>query len=232
MAEMLLINPKTRGRRKARRSNPIGARKTRRASARRRNPIAAMTRRVMRRRNPIGAMMNRRVMRRRRNPIGMGRMGMASVVGMVREGLMSGVGAVAFGVVHGQIQKYLPDSLKVIPGKIGAGDAVKALITVVLGQVLSGVTRGYSKKAAAASLTVQMHDLVKGFVPATLPLGGVGGLGYMSPAGIAMGTNRVGPIRRGMNAYTQGTPLLSAYTSGGTQLLNGARSREGVTAIR
>jgi hypothetical protein len=230
MAEMLLINPKTRGRRKARRSNPIGARKARRTSARRRrNPIAAMTRRVMRRRNPIGAMMNRRVMRRRRNPIGMGRMGMASVVGMVREGLMSGVGAVAFGIVHGQIAKFLPAALRVVPGRIGAGDAVKALITVVLGQALSGVTRGYSKKAAAASLTVQMHDLVKGFVPAALPLGG---LGYMSPAGIAMGTNRVGPIRRGMNAYTQGTPLLSAYTSGGTQLLNGARSREGVTAIR
>jgi hypothetical protein len=228
MAEMLLINPKTRGRRKARRSNPIGARKTRRASARRRNPIAAMTRRVMRRRNPIG-MMKRRVMRRRRNPIGMGRMGMASVVGMVREGLMSGVGAVAFGVVHGQIQKFLPAALRVVPGKIGAGDAVKALITVVLGQALSGVTRGYSKKAAAASLTVQMHDLVKGFVPAALPLGG---LGYMSPAGIAMGTNRVGPIRRGMNAYTGGTPLLSAYTSGGSQLLNGARNREGVTTIR
>jgi hypothetical protein len=225
MAEMLLINPR---RRKAARKT-TSKRRVRRASARRRNPIAAMTRRVMRRRNPIGAMMNRRVMRRRRNPIGMGRVGMASVVGMVREGLMSGVGAVAFGIVHGQIAKFLPAALRVVPGRIGAGDAVKALITVVLGQALSGVTRGYSKKAAAASLTVQMHDLVKGFVPAALPLGG---LGYMSPAGIAMGTNRVGPIRRGMNAYTQGTPLLSAYTSGGTQLLNGARSREGVTAIR
>lgn len=225
MAEMLLINPR---RRKAARK-ATSKRRVRRASARRRNPIGAMmNRRVMRRRNPIG-MMKRRVMRRRRNPIGMGRMGMASVVGMVREGLMSGVGAVAFGVVHGQIQKFLPVALRVVPGKIGAGDAVKALITVVLGQALSGVTRGYSKKAAAASLTVQMHDLVKGFVPPALPLGG---LGYMSPAGIAMGTNRVGPIRRGMNAYTQGTPLLSAYTSGGTQLLNGARSREGVTAVR
>jgi hypothetical protein len=47
-----------------------------------------------------------------------------------------------------------------------------------------------------------------------------------------MGTNRVGPIRRGMNAYTQGTPLLSAYTSGPSQLLNGARNREGVTSVR
>lgn len=227
MAEMLLINPR---RRKARKTT--AKRRVRRASTarRRRNPIAAVARRVMyrRRRNPIG-LMKRRVMRRRRNPIGMGRVGMGSVVSMVREGLMSGVGAVAFGVVHGQIQKFLPAALRVVPGRIGAGDAVKALITVVLGQALSGVTRGYSKKAAAASLTVQMHDLVKGFVPAALPLGG---LGYASPAGISMGTNRVGPIRRGMNAYTGGTPLLSAYTSGGSQLLNGARSREGVTAVR
>lgn len=226
MAEMLLINPR---RRKAARK-ATSKRRVRRASTarRRRNPIAAVARYTRRRRNPIG-LMKRRVMRRRRNPIGMGRMGVGSVVSMVREGLMSGVGAVAFGVVHGQIQKFLPAALRVVPGRIGAGDAVKALITVVLGQALSGVTRGYSKKAAAASLTVQMHDLVKGFVPAALPLGG---LGYASPAGIAMGTNRVGPIRRGMNAYTGGTPLLSAYTSGGSQLLNGARSREGVTAIR
>lgn len=224
MAEMLLINPRRRKARKA-----TAKRRVRRAStARRRNPIAAVARYTRRRRNPIG-MMKRRVMRRRRNPIGMGRLGMGSIVGMVREGLMSGVGAVAFGVVHGQIQKFLPAALKVVPGKIGAGDAVKALITVVLGQALSGVTRGYSKKAAAASLTVQMHDLVKGFVPAALPLGG---LGFASPAGIAMGTNRVGPIRRGMNAYTGGTPLLSAYTSGASQLLNGARNREGVTSIR
>lgn len=223
MAEMLLINPRRRKARKA-----TAKRRVRRASsARRRNPIAAVAR-YARRRNPIG-LMKRRVMRRRRNPIGMGRLGMGSVVSMVREGLMSGVGAVAFGVVHGQIQKFLPATLRVVPGKIGAGDAVKALITVFLGQALSGATRGWSKKAAAASLTVQMHDLVKGFVPAALPLGG---LGYASPAGIAMGTNRVGPIRRGMNAYTGGTPLLSAYTSGGSQLLNGARSREGVTTIR
>ena len=225
MAEMLLINPRRRKARKA-----TAKRRVRRASTarRRRNPIAAVARYTRRRRNPIGVM-KRRVMRRRRNPIGMGRMGMGSVVGMIREGLMSGVGAVAFGVVHGQIQKFLPATLRVVPGKIGAGDAVKALITVVLGQALSGVTRGYSKKAAAASLTVQMHDLVKGFVPAALPLGG---LGYASPAGIAMSTNRVGPIRRGMNAYTGGsTPLLSAYT-GGSPLLNGARSREGVTTIR
>ena len=96
-----------------------------------------------------------------------------------------------------------------------------------MGQALNGVTRGFSKKAAMASLTVQAHDLLKGFVPAALPLG------YASPAYIAQGTNRVGPIRSGMNAYTPPgqTPLLSAYTSG-SQLLNGARRREGASTYR
>ena len=89
------------------------------------------------------------------------------------------------------------------------------------------VTRGLSRKAAMASLTVQAHDLLKGFVPAALPLG------YASPALVAQGTNRVGPIRQGMNAYTPPgqTPLLSAYTKG-TQLLSGARGREGHSMYR
>jgi len=216
MAEMLLINPRRRKARKA-----TAKRRVRRASTarRRRNPmpLANVARRVMRRRRSAVKMY-----RRRRNPIGM-RGG--SFMTMIREGVMGGVGAVAFGVIHGQIQKFLPAALKVTPGQIGAGDAVKAVITVFLGNALSGVTRGWSKKAAAASLTVQAHDLVKGFVPAALPLG------YATPAGVAMGTQRVGPIRRGMNAYTSGNaPLLSAYTSG-SSLLNGARSREGV-AVR
>lgn len=216
MAEMLLINPRRRKARKA-----TAKRRVRRASTarRRRNPmpLANVARRVMRRRRTAV-----KAYRRRRNPIGM-RGG--AYMSMIREGIMGGVGAVAFGVIHGQIQKFLPAALKVTPGQIGAGDAVKAVITVFLGNALSGVTRGWSKKAAAASLTVQAHDLVKGFVPAALPLG------YATPAGVAMGTQRVGPIRRGMNAYTSGNaPLLSAYTSG-SSLLNGARSREGV-AVR
>ena len=132
-----------------------------------------------------------------------------------------------FDIVHGQIKRFLPANLQVTPGSIGVGDAVRAVITVVVGQALSKATRGFSKKAAMASLTVQAHDLLKGFVPSNLPLG------YASPAMIAQGTNRVGPIRgsMGMNAYTRPgvTPLLSAYTSG-TPLLNGAaQRREGVS---
>ena len=212
MAEMLLINPRKRTRK---------VRKTAAKRRVRRNPIAAMSRRV--RRNPVRAL-KRRVMRRR-NPIGMA--GMTGYMNSIREALMGGVGAVAFDIVHGQIKRFLPAALQVTPGKIGAGDAVRAIITVFVGQALNGVTRGFSKKAAMASLTVQAHDLLKGFVPAALPLG------YASPAMVAQGTNRVGPIRQGVNAYTKpgSTPLLSAYTSG-SQLLNGARNREGHSMYR
>ena len=217
MAEMLLINPRKRAR-KARRTT---TKRTR--VARRRNPITS-TVPIARKRNPVRAM-RRRIMRRRRNPIGMG--AASGYINAIRDALMGGVGAVAFDIVHGQIKRFLPAALQVQPGKIGAGDAVRAIITVFAGEALNKVTRGFSRKAAMASLTVQAHDLLKGFVPAALPLG------YASPAMIAQGTNRVGPIRQGMNAYTPPgqTPLLSAYTKG-TQLLSGARGREGHSMYR
>ena len=218
MAEMLLINPR---RRKARKARPAAKRRTVRAR-RRRNPVAVAAAPVRRRRNPIRAA-KRRVMsrRRRRNPISLGG---GSMMSLLRDALIGGAGAVAFDVVHGQIQKFLPVSLQRVPGTVGAGDAVKAIITVAVGQLLSKPTRGLSRKAAAAALTVQAHDIIKGFVPATMPLG------FASPAMIAQGTNRVGPIRSGMNAYTRPgvTPLLSAYMPGNvTPLLSGARQREG-----
>lgn len=216
---MLLINPQ---RRKSRRKTAA----KRRTHARvRKNPMTMTTtvRRRVKRRNPMHMM--RRAVMRRRNPIGAGMA--SSYLRDVREALMAGAGAVVFDIVHGQIKRFLPTSLQVTPGSIGAGDAVRAVITVVVGQALNKVTRGFSKKAAMASLTVQAHDLLKGFVPASLPLG------YMSPAMVAQGTNRVGPIRgtTGMNAYMRPgpTPLLSAYTSG-TPLLNGSvQRREGVS---
>ena len=208
MAQMLLINPRKRRATKRK----AGAKRRVRARARRKNPMTrtATARTVMRRRNPIGG-------------------GMGSYMNVIRDAVMGGAGAIMIDVVYGQINKFLPATLRTVPGTIGAGDAVKAIGTVFLGHALNKMTRGYSRKAAMASLTVQAYNLMKGFVPATLPLG------YASPAMIAQGTNRVGPIRRGMNAYTSGTPLLSAYTASGSgsPLLNGGRaktaSREGVS---
>ena len=218
MAEMLLINPRKRGTRKAtkrrvvRRKNPVTA-----MVRRKRNPLAAMRRR----RNPLARM---RMRTRRRNPIGGAMMG--GYMGQIREAVMGGAGALGMDLVYGQINSFLPAALKRVPGSIGAGDAVKAVITVALGGLLNKVTRGFSAKAAKASLTIQAYDIMKSFVPSGMTIG------YASPALIAQGTNRVGPIRRGMNAYTNGTPLLNAYMSPGkTALLSGARNREGVSNI-
>jgi len=227
MAEMLLINPRKR------RVHHTKKRTT--ATRRRHNPYGMTAvhhkRRTRRKHNPMSirsrVMHHTRRRTRRHNPI-MGSMG-GSYMTMIREALMGGAGAIGIDLLFGQVNKYLPASMQKQAGSIGAGDAIKAIATVFIGHMLNKPTKGFSRKAAMSSLTVQAYEIMKGFVPATMPLG------YASPAMITMGTNRVGPIRRGMNAYTAtGTPLLSAYerTGGGTPLLSGTnvvQRREGVS---
>jgi len=224
MAEMLLINPRKRHARKAhhtakrrvhhtrRKANPYAAlthARRRKHTARKHNPIHAMRRRVMRRRNPIGGGM------------------MSGYMTLIKDGLIGGAGAVAMDVVYGYVNNMLPASLQNQPNTVTAGDAVKAIFTVAAGKGLSRMTGGLSMKAAQASLAIQSYNIVKQFLPATMSLG------YASPANVITGTNRVGPIRTGMNAYTRPgvTPLLSAYQKpGATALLNGnAAKREGVS---
>jgi len=240
MAEMLLINPRRRTRRKAKRAAPARRRRNPLALARvmprrRRNPIAAVARR--RRRNPIGAM-RRRVMRRR-NPAMLG----GNYMTAIREALMDGFGAVAIDYAYNMIAKAIPGTagsmLKPNPTSVGAADAVKAVLTVVLGNALNGVTRGFSRKAAKASLTVQSYQIMKKVLPAQIT-GNLSGVGYYSPAMVADGGNtRIGPIRGQMGAYlpsSSATPLLSAYTASGSAspLLSGsgARMREGTSLYR
>ena len=237
MAEMLLINP--RHRRKAKRAAPARRRRNPLALARvmprrrRRNPIAAVRRR---RANPIGAM-RRRVMRRR-NPSMLG----GNYMMAIREALMDGFGAVAIDYAYHMIAKAIPGTAGTMltpnPTSVGAADAVKAVLTVVLGNALNGVTRGFSRKAAKASLTVQSYQIMKKVLPAQIS-SNLSGLGYMSPAVVTSGGNtRIGPIRGQMGMYTTpgATPLLSAYTSSGSAspLLSGsgARMREGTSLYR
>ena len=236
MAEMLLINPRRRTRRKAKRAAP---------ARRRRNPLAlarVMPRRrrhsmttVRRRHNPIGAM-KRRVMRRR-NPAMLG-----GYMGAIREALMDGFGAVAIDYAYHMIAKAIPGTAGTMltpnPTSVGAADAVKAVLTVVLGNALNGVTRGFSRKAAKASLTVQSYQIMKKVLPSTIS-SNLSGLGYMTPAVVTSGANtRIGPIRGQMGMYTTpgATPLLSAYTASGSAspLLSGstARMREGTSMYR
>jgi hypothetical protein len=165
-------------------------------------------------------------------------------MGAIREALMDGFGAVAIDYAYSMIAKAIPGTagsmLTPNPTSVGTADAVKAVLTVVLGNVLNGVTRGFSRKAAKASLTVQSYQIMKKVLPAQIS-SNLSGLGYMSPAVVASGGNtRIGPIRGQMGAYTTpgATPLLSAYTSSGSSspLLSGggygARMREGTSSYR
>ena len=223
MAEMLLINPRRRrANPKRRRRNPLATV----ARRRRRNPLAAVARRrrrnpmpmVRRRRNPIG-LARRRVMRRR-NPI-YGGMGTGMLMAAIREAFVGGAGSVAVDLAMGQINRFLPVNLQSNPmaSGIGAGDAVKAIITVMLGHFLARPTRGLSRKMAMGALTVQSANLMRKVIPlGSMPLG------YASPARIVRGSNTVGP-NMGMGAYTQGSPLLNAYTRPNvTPLLSANRS--------
>lgn len=234
MAELLLINPRKR-RRKAKkakrraRRNPVSMRAvTRRASnprrrrRARRNPVsyAAVSRRARALGNPR---------RRRRNPSF--RMGgiFSGLVPMIRDAAIGAAGAVAVDLAMGQVNRYLPAAVQVVPGRVGAGDAVKAVITVALGKLLARPTRGMSNKMAAGALTVQAHGIIKQFLPATLTAAMP--VSYASPARIVPGSNRIGPNTVG--AYVRpgsASPLLSAYTKPGTAspLLSSARRREQV----
>lgn len=220
-----------------RKSNPKGARKAHRSAAQRaatRRMIAANRARqhraspnpshrprrakVRRARNPIA----HRV-RRRRNPIGLGSArGMAKgLVGALKDAAIGGAGSVAVDLAYGQVAGYLPASLQRTPGQIGLGDAVKAIFTYALGSVLAKPTKGLSRKMAHGALTVQAAGMIGQFVPSTMKLG------FYSPASIVQGTARVGPVRRGVNAYvTSAPPLLNgrtaAYIPGSGPLLNGA----------
>lgn len=239
MAEMLLINP--RKRRKARRAGRTAAQRRataklvamnrrRKTRGRRRNPVASVAanpvRRVtaMRRANPM------RARRRRANPVR--GLGLGMIVRQIQDAAIQGAGAVAMDLLYGQVNRFLPDTLKRVPGRIGLGDATKAVLTVALGHFLSPLTRGMSRRAATGALTVQMHGLIAGLLPTGMTLG------YAGAGMVTSGNSRVGPNRGLMQPGSMGryvapgqTPLLNAYTTpGATALLNGnpARAREGV----
>jgi hypothetical protein len=194
---------------------------------RRMNPVSTAVRRVVRR----GRM-------RRRNPIGggVGLFNLRSYMAPLKDAAVMGAGAVAMDMAFGYVNRYLPASVQVVPGTVGAGDAVKAVLTVALGKLLSKPTRGLSSKAAMGSLVVQMRDVTMKLLPASMMP--VNGLGYVNAGRVVPQINaRVNANRRAvvgdggaagtMGLYTGGTPLLSRagnvgqYT-GGTPLLSRA----------
>ena len=224
MAEMLLINPRSR-RKTAKRHT---------TAKRRRNPIAAKHVHHKRRRNPIGLA---RVHRRRRNPISLSQSG---IMKELQEAFLGGAGAIAIDVLMGQLKGYLPTSMQRTPGSLGIGDAVKMAITIAVGQALAKPTKGMSRKLATGALVVQARDILATFMPSTMTLG------FSSAANVIPGTNRVGPLMQRVGAYSQApagtntmfgpnrSPLLEGVRGymprgRGGVLLSGARVREGAT---
>lgn len=250
MPELLIINPGRKVKRKTGRKAPRSAaqkaatrrmiaanrsragRKTGRRKARRSNPAPSLLRRVSRGARRVA----RRVTRRRRNPISLG--SSRSYIALFKDALIEGGGAVAVDYGYSYVEGMMPAMLQRTPGRVGLGDAVKAVLTVAAGRLLSKPTRGLSMKAARGALTVQAHGIVSSFVPGGVAGLGRGRMGWAVAAPVINGTARVGP-NGNVGAYLPPgqTPLLSgngrtgAYMAAGqTALLNGVGSainREG-----
>ena len=228
MPQMLLVNPRKRSaaKRKTRKAPSAAQRRARAAfaamaRARSKNPAK---RRVThkRRRNPISLRsVARRVYRRRRNPSlrGGGLFKLGTYVGPIKDAAVMGAGAVAVDVAFGYINPWLPASLRKVPGTVGVGDAVKAVLTVALGNLLSGVTRGLSRKAAMGAMVVQARDIAMTLLPPQT----VSGLGFVTSGRVVNGmTGRV-------NSNNAMSPRLAAYTGGPGQspLLSGVGAYTG-----
>jgi hypothetical protein len=238
MAKMLLINP--RKRRTARKTRKAPTAKQRAnwarfaAAARKRSAgyAANPAKRRARRKNPAGRSITRayrRVTRRRRNPISLGgaAFNFASYLTPIKDAAIMGAGGVAMDVGYSYVNRMLPASMQRTPGVLGVGDAIKAFATVLIGRLLSKPTRGLSNKAAMGALTVQAYNAAASFLPATMP---VNGMGYVTAGRVVPGSGRTNTNQRAaqMGRVGQyvggGTPLLSGgvsqYVGGGSPLLS------------
>lgn len=239
MAQMLLINPRKR-RTTAKKARRVS---TKRKTARRTkarsyapNPISvAKVKRRIRRPVRTAKAVSRR---RRRNPIGSARgLNMRGITSMLKDAFIGGAGAVSIDLLMARVNTFLPASLQPT-AQPGMNNAIKAGLTVVLGQALSKATRGMSHKMAAGALAVQAADVVRyalaRYMPAPAlpaPATGTEGVGYATPAYVTNGSARVGPAINGVGRrMNRNTPLLSRFTSNSPVLsgANTARMRESV----
>lgn len=246
MAQMLLINPakRTKARRtasKRRRKNPSAAQRANwarfaaasKARSRKANPAPRKRRRVTakRRRNPIGAVnagrQVTRVYRRRRNPISMGGslFNFKSYFETMKNAAVMGAGAVAIDVGYAYINRMLPAALQRTPGSVTAGDAVKAVLTVMIGKLLAKPTRGLSQKAAMGALTVQAYNITASMMPASMP---VNGLGFSNAGRVVPGGYGAGRTTQNGRGVAQQAQQLSMFTSGRSPLLSGQRGSNGM----
>lgn len=251
MAEMLLINPRKRRSAGAKRRKAPSAKqranwarfakaaRARASGARAANPIRRRRVGAKRRGNPIsvsrvGRSITRRIRRRSRNPISLGSVfNFRSYMTPIKDAAIMGAGAVAMDVGYAYVNRMLPAMLQRTPGALGIGDAVKVLITVAIGRLLSKPTRGLSSKAAHGALVVQAYNAVASFLPSSAP---VNGLGWATAGRVVTGNSRVNANSRAMRGgqigqYVGGAspllngPGLSQYVGGNSPLLSRAARR-------
>ncbi len=179
MAELMLVNPRARRRRKTTAKRRHAPRAKRRTSHRK-------TRVHARRRNPIHLKTRHRRKSYRRNPI--------SIKGALRETVMpagiAALGAVGLDVIWGYIAPMLPMGLGDSSSMTGVlAKGAGAIGVGMLAGKMMGSKNGHL--VALGGLTVVLHGLLKDKLSATFPtltLGDVGDMGFYNPAPVGQGT--------------------------------------------
>lgn len=194
MAELLLVNPSPRRRKKTHR------RRRKAHSHRRRRHVAhgrVHRRHARRRKNPHFKLHRRR---RRHNPSLRGIAG--SLVPTLKSGFTGAIGGLGLDLLTGQLinASWFPASLK-----SGLGwTATKIAGAIAVGMLGGKVMHGKGKALADGAMVVVLHDALKaqlvGMLPASVPLGEY--LTYAPTVGYSPGTAL--PMSTGMGQYITG----------------------------
>jgi hypothetical protein len=226
MAEILLVNPRKRRRKKARRMSALqrkyfgrkrGRKRARRSSAvaaapvRRRRRKRATARRTRVYSNPRRSRRSRRsitrVRRYRRNPSLRGVVG--SFMPMAKAGFIGATGAIGLDLLWAYGSKLIPDQI--------AGSALAQYAAKLMGAILIGAVgnklpflRGRGRDLAVGAATVVLHDAMKAQIQASFPDVKLGEyltfaptVGVMPRAGQLLSTGLAGG---GVGEYLSGIP--------------------------
>lgn len=165
----------------------------------------------------------------------MGKVSGSAIIKMLVQAGIGGAGAIAVDTLWAHGQSFLPSTVQTNPVKVGAGDAIKAVLTAALGILLNRPTKGLAAQAAAGALAVQARDVI-GKVAPQLAMR-TAGVGFYSPAAVIPASARIGP-NRALNNNGAGGAMGQYLPPGATPLLNGsvrggigAYTRPGVTPL-
>ena len=198
MAEILLVNPR---RRRKRRKSATRSRRRRRAAPRasRRRRRTAVARRSNPRRRLTRAF-RRRGSRRRRNPSLRGVTG--AFVPTLKAGFAGAIGALGLDLLWGQTAKFLPAQ---VAGSALAQYAAKLVGAILVGIIGNKLKPGSGRDLSVGAATVVLHDALKAQVRASFPSVPLGEYLTFAPTVGSMG--RAGPLlSTGMGEYLSGIP--------------------------